>query len=365
MKQARNVEIALKKLSGGVGRSTIPFKSPHLVGQMKQVNIWPKRHGANADYGSNNDKNDGGVFGHNKSGAANFKRGTQNLTTKEWEERRHKGLCFRCAQPYSPTHKCPNPKLRVMLLGEDEMVNETGEVVVAEAEEESETEEGECSVLDCKKMWDGYNSMDDKSQPLKTLKLEGSVNGIPILILVDSGATHNFISPKVVKALGISVEKADKGLDIRLGDGSRAFTKGICSKLEVSMGKYTCTIDAWVLDMGGLDLILGVAWLRTLGDVTANWETMTMTFASRDKKVELHGYDSQRFAALHCLIGNAEIQKNRVRCGVQWEMGKVMEQEQLSVSQTNELRAMLQNFQRCFKIRKDCLHLIAMIKQSI
>ncbi|KAJ1404645.1 Aspartic peptidase, active site [Sesbania bispinosa] len=184
MKLARNVEIALKKLSGGVGRSTIPFKGPHLVGQMKQVNTWPKRHGANADYEANHDKNYGGVFGNLKSGTANFKLGTLNLTTIEWEERRH------------------------------EMVNETGEVVVAEVEEESEMEEGECSVLDCKKMWDGYNITKDKSRPLKTLKLEGSVNGIPILILVDSGATHNFISPKVVKALGISVEKADKGLAI-------------------------------------------------------------------------------------------------------------------------------------------------------
>ncbi|KAJ1412410.1 Aspartic peptidase domain superfamily [Sesbania bispinosa] len=92
--------------------------------------------------------------------------------------------------------------------------------------------------------------------------------------------------------LGISVEEADKGLGIRFGDGSRAFTKGICLKLEVLIGKYTCTLDAWILDMGGLDLILGVAWLRTLGDVTRNWETMTMTFTSQDKDEELHGHDS-------------------------------------------------------------------------
>ncbi|KAJ1377475.1 Aspartic peptidase domain superfamily [Sesbania bispinosa] len=163
------------------------------------------------------------------------------------------------------------PKSEVVgLLGVDEMVNETGKVVVAEVEEESEMEECESNVLDCKKMWDYYNIMEDKSQPLKTLNLEGSMNGIPIFILVDSGTTHNFISPKVVMTLGISVEEADKGLGIRLGDGSRAFTKGICLNLEVSMGKYTCTIDAWVLDMGGLDLILGVSWLKTLRDVTRN-----------------------------------------------------------------------------------------------
>ncbi|KAJ1400448.1 Aspartic peptidase, active site [Sesbania bispinosa] len=117
-------------------------------------------------------------------------------------------------------------------------------------------------------MWDGYNITEDKSQPLKTLKLEGFVNGIPILILVDSGATHNFISPKVVKALGISVEKADKGLGHSIG--------------------------RWISSISPKEYVRN--W-RTLGDVTANWETMTMTFASRDKEVKLHGYDSQRFAA--------------------------------------------------------------------
>ncbi|KAJ1378866.1 hypothetical protein SESBI_47385, partial [Sesbania bispinosa] len=50
---------------------------------------------------------------------ANVKRGTHNLTMKEWEECRREGLCFRCSQPYTPTHKCLNPKLRAMLLGED------------------------------------------------------------------------------------------------------------------------------------------------------------------------------------------------------------------------------------------------------
>lgn len=158
-----------------------------------------------------------------------------------------------------------------MLLGEDEIVNEDGEIIVAEAEEEIVGEEGECSVLDSQTVLEGCGIKQENFQPLETLKVEGSLNGIPLLILVDSGATHNFISPKIVKALGIPMQEMEKGLGIRLGDGNRVVTKGKCSKLEVSVGKCTCEIDAWVLDMGGLDVILGVAWLRTLGDVTTNW----------------------------------------------------------------------------------------------
>lgn len=47
-------------------------------------------------------------------------RGVRSLSRAEWEERRKKGLCFRCGQQFGPAHKCPEGKLRVLLLGEDE-----------------------------------------------------------------------------------------------------------------------------------------------------------------------------------------------------------------------------------------------------
>lgn len=47
-------------------------------------------------------------------------RGVRSLSRTEWEERRKKGLCFRCGQQFGPAHKCPEGKLRVLLLGEDE-----------------------------------------------------------------------------------------------------------------------------------------------------------------------------------------------------------------------------------------------------
>lgn len=47
-------------------------------------------------------------------------RGVRSLSRTEWEDRRKKGLCFRCGQQFGPAHKCPEGKLRVLLLGEDE-----------------------------------------------------------------------------------------------------------------------------------------------------------------------------------------------------------------------------------------------------
>ncbi|KAJ0492489.1 hypothetical protein HanIR_Chr12g0575491 [Helianthus annuus] len=47
-------------------------------------------------------------------------RGIRSLSRAEWEDRKKKGLCFKCGQVYSPSHKCPAGSLLVLLLGDDE-----------------------------------------------------------------------------------------------------------------------------------------------------------------------------------------------------------------------------------------------------
>ncbi|KAJ0680888.1 hypothetical protein HanPI659440_Chr16g0629461 [Helianthus annuus] len=58
-------------------------------------------------------------------GAANAQvgihdRGIRSISRAEWEDRKKKGLCFKCGQVYSPSHKCSAGSLLVLLLGDDE-----------------------------------------------------------------------------------------------------------------------------------------------------------------------------------------------------------------------------------------------------
>lgn len=59
------------------------------------------------------------------------------------------------------------------------------------------------------------------------MKLKGFVKGVPIHILVDSSTTHNFISSKLVAALGLSVEET-RPKRINMGDGYKAIAQGTC-----------------------------------------------------------------------------------------------------------------------------------------
>ncbi|XP_065849153.1 uncharacterized protein [Euphorbia lathyris] len=171
-------------------------------------------------------------------------------------------------------------KFEDVVISDDKEVNEEGEIVIAEAIEEEGN--GECQVLE----WNGLARNHDAS--LKTLKLMGSIEGIPISILVDSGATHNFISGRLVKSLGLHEEEG-RTIVIRMGDGYKIRVSKHCPNLKIGMGDFECEIKALVLDIWCLDVILGIDWLQTLGEVCHDWKLKKMKFWRDGKQVELIG----------------------------------------------------------------------------
>lgn len=83
------------------------------------------------------------------------------------------------------------------------------------------------------------------------------MEGYPILLLVDSGASHNFIAKELVASLGLGLADT-KPYGVSLGNGSRCESKGVCPVIKVKIGKHYVVVDAYVLDLGGVDIILGV-----------------------------------------------------------------------------------------------------------
>lgn len=55
------------------------------------------------------------------------------------------------------------------------------------------------------------------------MRILGSLGDVSLMVLIDSGASHNFIAPSVVTALGLPVSAWQK-LGVRLGDGHQVQT---------------------------------------------------------------------------------------------------------------------------------------------
>ena len=84
-------------------------------------------------------------------------------------------------------------------------------------------------------------------------------------ILVDSGATNNFIHPKLLKRLGLGSQPLERPRRIWNIDGTTnkagALTHSV--DLEVHTGEWQEIMKFLVTDLGGEDLILGYPWLST------------------------------------------------------------------------------------------------------
>ena len=84
-------------------------------------------------------------------------------------------------------------------------------------------------------------------------------------ILVDSGATDNFIHPKLLQRLGLGSQPLDRPQKIwnidRTTNKAGALTH--CVDLEVHTGNRQEIMKFLVTDLGGEDLILGYPWLST------------------------------------------------------------------------------------------------------
>ena len=84
-------------------------------------------------------------------------------------------------------------------------------------------------------------------------------------ILVDLGATDNFIHPKLLQRLGLGSQPLERPQKIWNIDGTtnKAGALTHCIYLEVCTGNRQEVMKFLVTDLGGEDLILGYPWLST------------------------------------------------------------------------------------------------------
>ncbi|KAG8375979.1 hypothetical protein BUALT_Bualt09G0015400 [Buddleja alternifolia] len=119
----------------------------------------------------------------------------------------------------------------------------------------------------------------------RTLRLKGLLKNRHVTILVDSGRSHNFISDKLVSELALEVDHTNR-FGVKLRDGRRTESTG------------------------GIDMILGIAWLRTLGKMMVDWENLYTSFNVDGETVQLEGDGSscRAGASLKVIMRDEEVE---------------------------------------------------------
>lgn len=199
----------------------------------------------------------------------------------ELDGMRRDGVCFKCGDKWSKIHAaiCPKRELRILT-----MVNGL-EMEVMEHDEEVEMLEVVTEQRGLKTL--SYNAFMGISSP-RTIKLLGMIGQKSVTILLDSGASHNFISPDVVKGLKLMVCE-DKSLDVLLGNGVVVKGIGVCQGVEFQINSTIFTSNFIALELGSVDVVLGIQWLETLGKCEVDWKEQEFSFLYGGKRVTLWG----------------------------------------------------------------------------
>jgi hypothetical protein len=74
-----------------------------------------------------------------------------------------------------------------------------------------------------------------------------------------------------------------------IADGATTNCYGKCNSIKLNMGEYFLDSSMISIQMGGVDVVLGVQWLQSLGIVVINFQDIFMMFSSDGKEIDLRG----------------------------------------------------------------------------
>ncbi|KAK9106331.1 hypothetical protein Syun_022342 [Stephania yunnanensis] len=211
-----------------------------------------------------------------------FKR----LTEAEAEARRKQGLCYRCDARWFVGHRCQQKELHVMLVDdEDDESPPPPSDVVSDPTDPPTVELT-------------THAIEGPPGP-RTLKIKGQVHGVDVVILIDSGASHNFISPELVHTLQLPVTSTN-AYSILVGGGSKVPGAGICRNVSLHFQGLTVTADFHPIPMLSVDVILGMQWLISLGFTAEDWPRLVMYFHHKGRWVAIKGEPTLHRALVSC-----------------------------------------------------------------
>ncbi|KAJ8767406.1 hypothetical protein K2173_017450 [Erythroxylum novogranatense] len=126
-----------------------------------------------------------------------------------------------------------------------------------------------------------------------TMRLAIQIKSLELLCLIDSGSTHNFINEKVAGTLKLSVE-ATRPFNVKVANGDPLQCSGKFRNTPTLLQDIPFSITFYSLPLMGLDVVLGVQWLRQLGTIQCNWNRLTMDFMWKGQPRNLQGIQEQQ-----------------------------------------------------------------------
>jgi hypothetical protein len=122
----------------------------------------------------------------------------------------------------------------------------------------------------------------------KTLLLPVTINGERLLVLMDTGSTHNFLNGDTMSRLGLAMAGGEH-LRVTVANGDRLPCAGIARDVPVIINDESFSITCVGMRLGCFDFILDVDFLETLGTIQWNFRALTLSFQRQGQRIHWQG----------------------------------------------------------------------------
>lgn len=210
----------------------------------------------------------------------------RRLTEAQMQERRALGLCYNYDEKFIAGHKCGTSKFFLLLVDED-TIEATLDTIIPTDEEEPTTEQ-----IEANEQIDIYfqlspHAVSGHFSP-QTLKFRGYINGLPVMVLVDTGSTHNILQPRIATHLQLPTTPITQ-FSVMVGNGSHIRCTGIYNDVSITLQNTMFNLPFYLIPIQGADVVLGMEWLRTLGPLQADFSIPSITFLHQNTTITLQG----------------------------------------------------------------------------
>ena len=77
---------------------------------------------------------------------------------------------------------------------------------------------------------------------------------------------------------------------VMVEDGKKIDNVGKCHKVKLQMQEYNLDSDFLAVPLGGIDVVLGIQWLQTLGTYSVNHQEHFIQFHAFGKRNKLYSF---------------------------------------------------------------------------
>lgn len=201
-------------------------------------------------------------------------------------------MCFHCDEWYTFNHACK--RLFLIEIEEESMGR-------SEPEETTEEDEGNTPAI-------FLNTIIGMTAP-QTMRIMAKIGKVSLTVLIDTGSTHNFLHEPFARIAGLQVEK-NTSLRVVVANGEWLRSPGLCREVSLNIQNTQFLVDFYLIELEGCDAVLGAQWLKTLGPIVWDFDTMDMGFKVGGSEVKLEGMGKAEVKQVGARSINRALKKN-------------------------------------------------------